>query len=130
MATLSSSRQKALMRKYARNVKFLMMLFSIAVIVIALPKQAKFRYEYEKGKIWNQKDLVSPYIFAILKTDGEVEADREAPISSIPPIYQFNEGIEKQNLEGFKNDFEIKWRSAALREDLKAKYIEAGYNLL
>jgi putative nucleotidyltransferase with HDIG domain len=59
-----------------------------------------------------------------------VEADREAAISSITPIYQFNEGVEKQNLEGFKNDFEIKWRSAALKEDLKARYIETGYNLL
>lgn len=130
MATLSPSRQKALMRKYARNVKFLMMLFSIGVIVVALPKQAKFRYEYEKGKIWNQKDLVSPYIFAILKTDSELDADRDAVIRSITPLYQFDDDMAKQNLEGFKNDFEVKWRSAALKEDQKAKYMELGYNLL
>src|SRR5476651_685440 len=106
MATLSPSRQKALMRKYARNVKFLMMFFSIGLIVVALPKQAKFRYEYEKGKIWNQKDLVSPYIFAILKTDAELDADKEAAIKSITPLYQFDESIAKQNLEGYKTDFE------------------------
>jgi putative nucleotidyltransferase with HDIG domain len=130
MATLSTSRQRALMRKYARNVKFLMMLFSIAVIVVALPKQAKFRYEYEKGKIWNQKDLVSPYIFAILKTDKELEEGRDAAVKSITPVYQLDDNIEKQNLEGYKNDFEIKWRSAGLKEELKPKYIDAGYNLL
>src|SRR6201985_2530356 len=129
MATLSSSRQKALMRKYARNVKFLMMLFSIAVIVIALPKQAKFRYEYEKGKIWNQKDLVSPYIFAILKTDAELETDREAAIKSVTPFYQFDENVAKQNLEGYKTDFEIKWRRTGFKEDLKAIYFEVGNNL-
>jgi len=118
------------MRKYARNVKFLMMFFSIGLIVVALPKQAKFRYEYEKGKIWNQKDLVSPYIFAILKTDAELDADKEAAIKSITPLYQFDESIAKQNLEGYKTDFEIKWRRSGFKEDLKAKYFETGYNLL
>jgi hypothetical protein len=49
-----------------------MMLVSIGLIVFFLPKQAKFGYEYEKGRIWNQKDLVSPYNFAILKTAQEI----------------------------------------------------------
>ena len=70
MAKLSTSRQKALLRKYSFNVKFLMMLASICVIVFALPKQAKFSYDMEKGRIWNQKELISPYNFAILKTDA------------------------------------------------------------
>lgn len=130
MATLSPSRQKALMRKYARNVKFLMMLFSVGFIVVALPKQAKFRYEYAKGKIWNQKDLVSPYIFAILKTDAELEADKDAALKSVTPLYQFDESVAKQNLEGYKTDFEIKWRRTGFKENLKAKYFEVGYNLL
>ena len=69
MAQLSSSRQKALLRKYARNVKFLMMLASICVIVFTLPKQAKFSYDIEKGRIWNQKDLISPYNFRHIKND-------------------------------------------------------------
>ena len=65
MAKISSSRQKALLRKYSRNIKFLMTLASICVIVFTLPKQAKFSYDIEKGRIWNQKDLKSPYNFAI-----------------------------------------------------------------
>ena len=83
MATLSASRQKALLRKYARNIKYFMMLLSVCLIVYTLPKQAKFRYEYEKGRIWNQKDLISPYNFAILKTSQELAADQEAALHSI-----------------------------------------------
>jgi putative nucleotidyltransferase with HDIG domain len=130
MATLSPSRQKAIMRKYARNVKFLMMLVSVAFIVISLPKQAKFRYEYDKGRIWNQKDLVSPYTFAILKSETELREDQAAAIRSIVPIYQLDNDVVKQNLEGYKNDFEIKWRNAKLKEDQKEKYLSVGYNLL
>ncbi|MBD1384591.1 HDIG domain-containing protein [Mucilaginibacter rigui] len=130
MAKLSSSRQKALLRKYALNVKFFMMLVSVAVIVYALPKQAKFGYEYEKGRIWNQKDLVSPYNFAILKTNAEIEADQKAALSAVTPIYQLNNDIAAQQLEGFKNDFEIRWHSAGLNEKQKNTYLQAGSTIL
>src|ERR1700733_8774213 len=108
MATLSSSRQKALLRKYARNVKFLMMVVSICLIVYSLPKQAKFSYEIEKGRIWNQKDLVSPYNFAILKTPQETQNDRKTALASITPIYQLHTDISQQLIDGFKSDLEIK----------------------
>jgi putative nucleotidyltransferase with HDIG domain len=130
MAKLSSSRQKALLRKYALNVKFFMMLVSVAVIVYALPKQAKFGYEYEKGRIWNQKDLISPYNFAILKTNAEIEADQKAALSSVTPIYQLNYDVAAQQLEGFKNDFEIRWHSAGLNERQKNTYLQTGNTIL
>src|SRR5882757_9131693 len=104
MAKLSSSRQKALFRKYSRNLKFLMMLASVCVIVFTLPKQAKFSYDIEKGRIWNQKELISPYNFAILKTQQEIENDEKAALASVTPIYQFDDEVEAHELDGFKSD--------------------------
>ncbi|WP_184549403.1 HD family phosphohydrolase [Mucilaginibacter sp. FT3.2] len=130
MAKLSTSRQKALMRKYARNVKFLMMLMSISLIVFFLPKQAKFGYEYEKGRIWNQKDLVSPYNFAILKTGQEIDSEKKTAYESITPIYQLDAAAGGQQTDGFKSDLEIKWHNAAINDRFKPKYIEAGVALL
>ncbi|MCJ8209933.1 HDIG domain-containing protein [Mucilaginibacter sp. RS28] len=130
MAKLSASRQKALLRKYARNLKFLMIVASIVVIVVTLPKQAKFRYEYEKGRIWNQKDLISPYNFAILKTPQEIEADRLEALKTVKPIYQLNTDMGQQQQEGFKGDFEIKWHDAGLNEHLKERYLKAGLEML
>jgi cyclic-di-AMP phosphodiesterase PgpH len=126
MATLSPSRQKALLRKYARNVKFLMMIVSVGVIVYALPRQAKFSYEIEKGRIWNQKDLISPYNFAILKTNQETTNDKNAVLATITPIYQLQPNIDKQVLEGFNNDLEIKWHNANMDNRLKAHYLSVG----
>src|SRR6188768_1108631 len=123
MATLSSSRQKALLRKYARNVKFLMMIVSIGVIVYALPRQAKFSYEIEKGRIWNQKDLISPYNFAILKTNQETTNDKNTVLATITPIYQLQPNIGKQVLEGFNNDLQIKWHNANINDRLKSHYL-------
>jgi putative nucleotidyltransferase with HDIG domain len=130
MANLSASRQKAIMRKYARNLKFLMMALSICIIVWTLPKQAKFRYEIEKGKIWTQADLISPYNFAILKTPEEIDNDRKTILAGITPIYQLNTAVADQQLESFKTDVEIKCRAAGLNEKLTANYLETGYNLL
>lgn len=130
MATLSSSRQKALLRKYARNLKVIMILTSICVIVFALPKQAKFRYEYDKGRIWNQKDLISPYNFAILKTPQEIESDKAAALKTIKPVYQLDNDVKEEQEEGFKNDFEIKWHDAGLNDHLKTRYLTVGLNLL
>ncbi|MDB5133421.1 MAG: hypothetical protein JWP37_24 [Mucilaginibacter sp.] len=130
MAKLSPSRQKAILRKYSVNVKYLMMIASICLIVFTLPKQAKFRYEYDRGRIWTQKDLVSPYNFAILKTQQEIESDQQAALRSITPIYQLDSDIGEQQLDGYKNDFEIKWHSAGINDRQKRSYFIAGENLL
>ncbi len=112
------------------NIKFLMMFTAVIVIIFTLPKQEKFRYEYGKGRIWNQKDLISPYNFAVLKTDAELDADKDAAKRSISPIYEYDPQVEKQELENFKNDFEIKWHNAALNEKQKEAYLHLGTNLL
>jgi len=130
MATLSSSRQKALLRKYARNVKFLMMVVSTCLIVYSLPKQAKFNYEIEKGRIWNQKDLISPYNFAILKTPAEIQNDRKNALASTTQLYQLDTNIEQRQLDGFKNDLEFKWHNSGIDDHKKPTYIQVGQSLL
>jgi len=130
MAKLSPSRQKAIMRKYSDNVKYLMMAASICLIVFTLPKQAKFRYEYDRGRIWTQKDLLSPYNFAILKTSPEIENDQQAALRSVVPVYQLDSDIGQAQLEGFKNDFEIKWHDAGINEHKKQSYLLEGESLL
>lgn len=130
MAKLSTTRQKAIMRKYSDNVKYLMMAASICLIVFTLPKQAKFRYEYDRGRIWTQKDLVSPYNFAILKTQQEVESDQRAALHSITPIYQWDSELEQTQIDGFKSDLEIKWHDSGINDKKKQTYLTTGEDLL
>jgi len=130
MANLSSSRQKAILRKYSRNLKFLMMVASIALIVWTLPKQAKFRYEIEKGRIWTQKDLISPYNFAILKTPQEIDNDKRIALESITPIYQLDDNVAVNQLDSFKNNLEIKWHASGINDRQKQQYLTLGFNLL
>ncbi|WP_345951192.1 HDIG domain-containing metalloprotein [Mucilaginibacter sp. PAMB04274] len=130
MAKFSISRQRAVVRKYAVGVKFLLILLCVLLIILALPKQTKFRYEFEKGRIWNQKELIAPYNFAILKTSAELEKDQEAALQNISPVYQLNEDVQRQQVEGFVNDFNLKWASAGLPDKVKSRYLEMGRTLL
>jgi membrane-associated HD superfamily phosphohydrolase len=107
-----------------------MMLMCISIVVLTLPKQSKFRYEYEKNRIWTQKDLISPYNFAVLKTTQEIDNDKLAALASVNPIYQLDENIAKQQEEKYENNFEVKWRSADLEENDKEKYYQAGKQTL
>ncbi len=130
MAQLTNTRQKAFLRKYSLYLKYVLIVSSIVVIVFTLPKQAKFRYEYDRGRIWTQKDLISPYDFAILKTPQELETDQQAALHSISPIYQLDEDIATQALEGYKSDFDIKWHNAGLKDAQKQLYFDTGEALL
>jgi len=107
-----------------------MMLASICVIVFTLPKQAKFSYDIEKGRIWNQKELISPYNFAILKTPQEIENDEKAALANVTPVYQLDDAVAGREAEGFKNDLLLKWQDAGIKDSKKNDYIQQGQRLL
>lgn len=97
---------------------------------MVLPKQARFRFEYEKGKKWMQKDLVSPYNFAIKKTNSEIEKDRKEILKAVLPVYQNNEEVVANVFENFKTEFETKWKDSGGIDSEKNKYQILGTNTL
>ena len=75
-----------------------LILITIILICIFLPKQPRFRYEFQKGKVWNHENLISPYNFAILKTQEELNADKKSILNTIQPIYNANTTRAKSRL--------------------------------
>jgi len=49
--------------------KVLLFLTAITLVVFLLPKEAKFKYEFQKNKPWVHEDLLAPFDFAINKTN-------------------------------------------------------------
>lgn len=91
-------------------VKIAMITLAIVLICIFLPKQPRFRYEFEKGKVWNHESLVSPYNFAILKTQEELNKDREQILKTVRPIYNLNTTASKEQIDQFNADIAEKWQ--------------------
>ncbi|APU69921.1 HD family phosphohydrolase [Christiangramia flava] len=71
---------------------FLFVLTSI-LIVYLLPKGGKFKYDIPKGKPWQYENLYAPFDFAILKTDEEVAAEKQAIRDSHIPYYDYDQKI-------------------------------------
>ncbi|TCD01831.1 HD family phosphohydrolase [Pedobacter psychroterrae] len=106
------------------------MIISVLIITVFLPKQPRFRYEFEKGEIWKNKDLVSPFSFAILKTNPQVDTDRKDAIENVLPIYTLNKFLINQVEEAYSSEFDVKWRSSALSETDKQADKAASLKLL
>ncbi|WP_379092023.1 HD family phosphohydrolase [Pedobacter sp. UC225_65] len=121
---------KVLYRKYSSNIKYVMMVVCVFVITLYLPKQPRFRYEFEKGKIWLNKDLISPFSFAILKTNPQLNTDKSEALNNVLPIYRYNEDVFKGQSEAFLNEFDVKWKSAALVENDKEQTRQAALRML
>lgn len=87
---------------------------TIILICIFLPKQARFRYEFQKGKVWDHENLISPYNFAILKTQEELNEDKKNILKTIQPIYDVNSTISREQIDQFETDLAEKWQTNKL----------------
>ena len=121
---------KVLYRKYSSNIKYVMMVVCVFVITLYLPKQPRFRYEFEKGKVWLNKDLISPFSFAILKTTPQLAIDKTDALNNVLPIYKYNEDVYKGQNEAFLNEFDVKWKSGALPENEKELAKQSALKML
>ncbi len=107
-----------------------MMGLCVLIVTLFLPKQARFRFEYERGKTWMQKDLFSPYSFAIKKTNTEIEKDREDILKSVLPIYQNDPESVQNSVDALNSEFEIKWKTSGIPDREKTIYSDQANKLL
>ncbi|RZL32971.1 MAG: HDIG domain-containing protein [Pedobacter sp.] len=106
------------------------MVLCVFAITLYLPKQPRFRYEFEKGKTWLNKDLVSPFSYAILKTNPQLATDKKDALNNVLPIYKYEDDVLSSQTESFNNEFDVKWKSADLNEESKQLYKDQALQML
>ncbi|MEI5983838.1 MULTISPECIES: HD family phosphohydrolase [Sphingobacterium] len=114
MAKLKINYPKDKLQNNSTVWKYGMVVLTIILICIFLPKQPRFRYEYQKGKPWNHENLVSPYNFAILKTPEELARDKQYILKTVQPIYNLHDVVSKEQIDQFNTDLNEKWQSSQL----------------
>ncbi|MFZ4263716.1 HD family phosphohydrolase [Sphingobacterium sp. HJSM2_6] len=133
MAKLKINYPKDKLQQNSTVLKYGMVVLTIVLICIFLPKQPRFRYEYQKGKAWNHENLISPYNFAILKTPEELLRDRQYILKTVQPIYNLNDIASKEQIDQFNTDLNEKWQASQLDSNNAAalsEYREIGTALL
>lgn len=83
---------------------------TVVLIVLVLPKEGRFRYEFTKGKPWLHDDLYAPFDFAIIKYDDELKQEREEVIASLKPFFVIDTAVYLSQKALFQLDFDNKWK--------------------
>ncbi len=69
------------------------------VLVFMMPKNPKFSYDYRKGSPWMHETLVAQFDFPVLKTDSQLQEEREQMGSNVIPYYRYDFRISRQSLK-------------------------------
>lgn len=68
------------------------------LLVLLMPRGAKFAYDYHKGRTWKYETLYAQFDFPIYKTDEQIREERGNASAEAIPYYRFSEEIGARNL--------------------------------
>ncbi len=89
-------------------VRVSLYIIACLIVLYAIPKEGKFKYEYQKGSPWKHDNLIAPFDFAIYKSQSELEAEREAAKNDSKLYFTKDNQIQVTCLEKFETDFNAK----------------------
>ena len=90
----------------------LLFLSSIALVVYLSPREAKFKYEFQRSKPWQHENLLAPFDFAIEKTEEELTSERSNLQESKTVFLKWDAEQGARILSNFEEDFMNSWSDA------------------
>ncbi|MCK9638413.1 MAG: HDIG domain-containing protein [Prolixibacteraceae bacterium] len=104
---MNSNKRKRLSLKQGHRI-YLAALFMVTSVALyfALPQEARFRYEYQKGRPWMHATLFAPYNFAILKSDSEISHEKDSLLKEQIPYLVFADSVAKLKMGALSKDID------------------------
>ncbi len=62
-------------------------------LVLIFPRMGKFNYDYRKGSPWMYETLIAQFDFPVLKTDAQIQAEKELLGSSVIPYFRYSDQV-------------------------------------
>ncbi|MDG2396686.1 MAG: HDIG domain-containing protein [Flavobacteriaceae bacterium] len=109
--------------------KIFFYIVSSILILYLFPKEAKFKYEIKKGSSWIYDSLYSPFDFAILKSNKEIEDEKRAIQKNSRVYFDLSEDVYKNTMESYNNKFEMYFSFSDSLEDY-SRYFDFGIKLI
>jgi len=101
-----------LQKQYANIYKGFLVLLTIVLLVQLFPRQPGFEYEYQQARPWMHEDLIAPFTFAVLKTDQELEREREQIKEEFVPFFERLPEVQASMIDAFHERFDAAWEEA------------------
>jgi len=90
-------------------MKVLGFVLTLIVVVWLMPRNVKFKYEYQKMRPWQHETLYAPFNFPIYKSDEVVRKEREDALKNIEPIFVFDALGTENGRDKLLKDFDFQW---------------------
>lgn len=68
------------------------------LLVLLMPRSAKFAYDYRKGRTWKYETLYAQFDFPIYKTEEQILSERGSASSEAIPYYKYSDEIVTRSL--------------------------------
>ena len=70
-----------------------------AILVLFMPRTAKFNYDYRKGSPWPYETLVSQFDFPILKTEEQLMEELDRVDGGTVPYYRYSDEVVNNSMK-------------------------------
>jgi hypothetical protein len=90
-------------------MKVLAFVLTILVVVMLMPRNVKFKYEYQKMRPWPHETLYAPFNFPVYKSEETVRKEKEEALKNVEPIFIFDVQGTENGRDKLLKDFDFQW---------------------
>lgn len=104
---------------YYDILKVLIIIGAVIAVVLMMPRNTSFKYEFQKMRPWRHETLYAPFNFPIYKTAEQYKEERDAAVKKVPPIFEYDASSVEYGREQLLYLFETQYVG---NKDDKEKY--------
>ena len=86
-------------------IRAALVIVSVTVIVITLPRDSDVNFKIEQGKPWRYADFTAPFDFPIYKSDAVVKAEQDSILRLYEPYYTYTQDQESKAVRQFTKEY-------------------------
>lgn len=97
------------------------------LISLLLPREGKFKYEYQKKRPWAHEDLIAPFDFSILKSQEEIDKEIQRVKGNKKFYFKKDVDVLDKQIEKFESQLEVQINYpllSGLSERKKEQFLE------
>ena len=85
--------------------KSILILSSSLLILYLFPIEGQFKYEFQKRRVWQYPSYYAPFDFSILKSEAEVQEDKEEALRLLKPYLRSDLKIKMEVFTHYQDEF-------------------------
>ena len=86
-------------------IRATLVIVSVTIIVIALPRDNGVNFKIEQGRPWRNADFTAPFDFPIYKSDATVKKEQDSILRLYEPYYTYVQGQENKSIRQFTKEY-------------------------